>query len=133
MPAAERATPCLGCHFQVSASPLKNGACSMVVLPVFQAAASAEKAPLLLQRGFTGALDFHAWWQGAQGSQKKPRGTVVTVTVLAAPGGPAVARWRFAGCVPVSLSYTPLDALSSNVLTETLALSWASFSLLPAG
>ena len=134
MSAPKPEAPYLGCHFDVSASPLKRGGCSTVVLPTFGATAGAANAPLLLQRGFTGALDFHDWWRDAH-DKPKPRGHVVTVTLLASPGGPPVARWRFSGCVPLNLHYTPLDAMSSSVLIETLALSYVSFTLasLPVG
>ena len=78
---------------------------------------------LVLRRGFTGAMDLHEWWMRERGP-KPPRGRVVTVELLDETNTTVVVAWRFTGCRPVALHYSPLDALESAVVTETIVLTF---------
>ncbi|HZI43922.1 MAG TPA: phage tail protein, partial [Ilumatobacter sp.] len=78
---------------------------------------------LVLRRGFTGAMDFHEWWMQERGP-KRSRGRVVTVELLDETNSEVGVAWRFTGCRPVALHYSPLDALESAVVTETIVLAF---------
>jgi phage tail-like protein len=79
-------------------------------------------AHLVLRRGFNGAMDLHEWWMQERGP-KRSRGRVVTVELLDESHGP-VATWRFAGCRPLALHYSSLDALESSAVIETIVLAF---------
>lgn len=108
---------------------------SEVVFPVFALSvargdppAAAAPATLVLRRGFDGALDVYSWWNKSRRS-KRARGRTVTVELLDESQRRPVARWKFTGCRPVSLAYSPLDARSSAVLIETVELSYEDIEM----
>ena len=78
---------------------------------------------LVLRRGFTGATDLHEWWMQERGP-KRSRGRVVTVELLDETNTEVAAAWRFIGCRPVALHYSPLDALEAAVVIETIVLAF---------
>lgn len=83
---------------------------------------------LVLRRGATGALDLYDWWdQARQG--KAPRRRVVKVKLLADDRSTVVMTWRFSNVRPVSLTYSPLDALAGAVLMETIELAFDTVAL----
>jgi len=90
-------------------------------------AATATAAPIadrvLLRRGATGALDLYAWWRQARDGRAPPRRTV-TVKLLADDHATVLMTWRFRNAKPVSLAYSPLDALDGSVLMETIELAF---------
>ena len=83
---------------------------------------------LVLRRGFTGALDLHAWFGQAQRG-KAPKRRTVQVELLDDDGERVVATWRFRHARPVSLSYSPLQAMAPAVLVETVELAFDSVEL----
>jgi phage tail-like protein len=80
-------------------------------------------AHLLLRRGFSGALDLYGWWDHQRRS-KRSRGRTVTVELLDESNVAPVVAWRFLGRRPVALEYSPLNALESAVVVETIVLSF---------
>jgi phage tail-like protein len=82
---------------------------------------------LLLRRGFNGATDLQEWWRQERGP-KRSRGRAVTVELADETFQP-VATWRFLGCRPVALHYSPLNALESSVVTETIVLAFDDVDL----
>ena len=78
---------------------------------------------LVLRRGFTGAMDLHEWWMQERGP-KRSRGRVVIVELLDETNTDVAVAWRFTGCRPVALHYSPLDALEAAVVTETIVLAF---------
>jgi hypothetical protein len=90
---------------------------------------SIDASPyLVLRRGFTGRLDLYEWWQ--QQRQPKPTaGRIVVVELLDEANGEPVTAWRFSGCRPVALQYSPLNALESDVLCETVTLAFEDTSI----
>jgi phage tail-like protein len=78
---------------------------------------------LVLRRGFTGAMDLGEWWMRERGP-KPARGRVVTVELLDETNTSVGVTWRFTGCRPVALHYSPLEALESAVVTETIVLTF---------
>jgi hypothetical protein len=119
-----RERPFARCHFRVRVGKLDVPCCE-VLLPTLPASSSTPGGPLLLRRGVDGSGLFYRWHR----LSSWPRGVLplnVDVELLDAAGGQPVQRWRFLGCQPVSLSYSPLNALANEVMTETLALGFAA-------
>ena len=78
---------------------------------------------LILRRGATGALDLYDWWDRARRGQA-PRRRVVTVQLLDPGGRDVLLTWRFREARPVSLTYSPLLAMESGVLMETIEIAF---------
>jgi hypothetical protein len=84
---------------------------------------------LVLRRAFDGRRELQQWWQRVRrGQLRAPR--TVTVQLLDADSDEAVMQWRFRGVRPVSLAWSPLDAMVPAVLTETLVLGFEEVDLL---
>ena len=100
-----------------------------VVFPAFEsrrerpAAGEADGARLVLRRGFTGRLDLYQWWDEAR-RHKTPPTRTVTVQLLADDQRTVVMTWRFLDAYPVTLSYSPLNAMEGGVLMEEVALAF---------
>jgi hypothetical protein len=101
--------------------------CSEVVFPQLGAPhdpwqpAAAE--PLQLRRAATGDAQFHAWWDKARHGRAPQRRTV-HITLLGDDLASEPMHWRFRNARPVSLHYSPLNAMGSALLIETLALAF---------
>lgn len=140
-----RAAPCSALHFSVAfggrGAPGADLGFSEVILPPWAMAAAdrttgpARPSPgeppadagatLVLRRGFDGRLDLHRWCQASQRS-KTHRGRSVTICLLDATAGQAVATWHFAHVRPLQLAWSSLDALRGGVMMETLTLAFES-------
>ncbi|MBI3367088.1 MAG: phage tail protein [Burkholderiales bacterium] len=97
-----------------------------VVFPVFHAddsGATPGQQHLTLKRGATGALNLYAWWDQARRG-KAPKRRTLKVTLLADDQQTAVMRWQFSNARPLSLAYSPLNAMEGAVLIETLTLAF---------
>ena len=68
-------------------------------------------------------MDLHEWWIRERGP-KPSRGRVVAVELLDESNTDVAVAWRFTGCRPIALHYSPLDALESAVVTETIVLAF---------
>lgn len=129
-----RETPLIGNRFLVSIGDDDGrdpaAGFAEVVFPPFEhrresghAAPPADPASLLvLRRGATGRLDLYEWWDAAR-REKKPPTRTVTVQLLGDDQRP-VMTWRFLGAYPVTLAYSPLNAMSTSVLMEQIALAF---------
>lgn len=98
--------------------------CVGVVLPRMLVGTDADEPALdrlVLRRGYTGSLDLYEWWHHER-QPKRTRGRRVTVDLLD-DDGRAVTTWRFEGCRPVALEYSPLDAGESALVFETITLT----------
>jgi phage tail-like protein len=87
------------------------------------AAAAALANRLVLRRGATGALDLYDWWNQARRGQAPPR-RVVRVKLLGEDHATVLMTWRFRNVRPVSLAYSPLNALEGAILMETIELTF---------
>lgn len=130
-----RDEPYLGNRFLVSIGeqdgrdPLAGFA--EVIFPPFDHAHEGAAVPagtdaqalLLLGRGATGRLDLYEWWDAAR-HHKTPPTRTVTVQLLG-DGERPVLTWRFLGAYPVTLTYSPLNAMSGGVVMERIALAFA--------
>lgn len=135
----ERTRPCAGGRFLVSIGDRDGHDAASgfagVVFPPFEIARDhhSEHAPerlpsaaaplLLLRRGVTGSLDLYEWWDEARREPSPPTRTV-TVTLLADDHRTPVMTWRFVRACPVSLTYSPLNALEPSVVMEEVALAF---------
>ncbi|MGZ6888341.1 MAG: phage tail protein [Acidimicrobiia bacterium] len=82
---------------------------------------------LVLQRGLNGSLHLWQWWDQARDGQPNIDRNV-TVTLLDEQDR-EVWTWRFLRAFPVNYRITPLDATSSEILTEELTLTFDSMSI----
>jgi len=133
--AARRDRPLVNANFVVEIGAGKGSGFAEVVFGAFTAKPGAAPAPVatataapiadrvLLRRGATGALDLYAWWRQARDGRAPPRRTV-TVRLLADDHATVLLTWRFRNAKPVSLAYSPLDALDGSVLMETIELAF---------
>jgi phage tail-like protein len=133
--------PCLNCNFRVDLGGSKSteevGFCE-VIFPTFtinshtelkrDLASTHDASQLLLRRGVTGALDLYQWWDKARRG-RAPKQRMVKVQLMSADHAAIVMTWLFRNARPVSLSYSPLNALQGEVQMETLALAFDSVEL----
>jgi phage tail-like protein len=108
-----------------------------VIFPEFridvpQAATGTESGGrsqrLILRRGVTGTLDLYEWWNQARRGEAAQTRTV-TIALLADDHSTAVVTWHFHGARPVSLSYSPLNAMDAGVLIESIELAFDSLEM----
>src|SRR5438309_1370427 len=125
MRADRRDRPLASSNFVVELGAGASGGFAEVVFPTFAVSddAAGAHAPqdeaagapigkrLLLRRGATGALDLYAWWDQARRGRAPPR-RVLRVKLLAEDHATVVMTWRFRNVKPVSLTYSPLNALA---------------------
>ena len=142
--AAPRDRPLLNANFVVELAAGKGSGFAEVVFGPFaakpgtalQPLATAISTPvadrLVLRRGATGALDLYAWWRQARDGRAPARRTV-TVKLLADDHASVLVTWRFRNVKPVSLAYSPLDALDGAVLMETIELAFDDVEMTAAG
>lgn len=90
--------------------------------PPTSAGASSHQR-LVLRRGVTGNLDLYRWWEECRRTMAPPTRTV-TVQLLADDRRTVVQTWRFLHATPVSLSYSPLRAMQTDVVMESLELAF---------
>jgi phage tail-like protein len=106
-----------------------NGVESAAQVSVLAAPGTPLGKRLLLRRGATGALDLYDWWNQARRGQAPPR-RIVKVKLLAEDHATVVMTWRFRNVKPVSLAYSPLNALASGILMETIELTFDDVEML---
>lgn len=88
----------------------------------------AAPALLVLHRASTRSLDLYSWWNATRHARRIV-GRTVLVELLDATGEGALRSWRFTGCKPVTLHYSPLDAQRSALLVESLSLSFSDVEI----
>jgi T4-like virus tail tube protein gp19 len=94
-----------------------------VVFPQFPVDAGETGRRLVLRRGVTGSLDLYAWWNEAR-RDKSSRPRTIKVQLMTPDLARAVMTWTFHGARPVTLSYTPLNALEAAILIESLEVAF---------
>lgn len=128
-----REHPFHNAHFRVDigdseSSPADLGF-SEVVFPQFPTRAGPESAGaaacghLRLTRGASVAADLRLWWRLTRDSKTPPTRTV-RVTLLSPESREPVLTWTFHDAYPVSLAFSPLDALQGTFLKETLEVAF---------
>jgi phage tail-like protein len=76
----------------------------------------------------TGSLDLYAWWDKAR-KGKAPKQRTVKVSLLADDHATVVLTWYFRRTRPLSLTYSPLNALQGTVLIETIELDFETMEM----
>jgi len=87
---------------------------------------SVEYGVLTIRRGVTGSREWYDWWDLARTSASAPRRSV-TVVLLDGAGADAM-RWSFDDTRPQGYLLSPLDALGSAPLIESLELAVGGFA-----
>jgi hypothetical protein len=128
--AETRDRPHAGANFLVSfgagGARSASAGFSEVIFPTFTLDPPAPTAPeqtLVLKRGVTGNLDLYAWWNKARHG-KAPQRRTVKVELLDEDFETVVMTWLFRNARPVSLAYSPLNALQVGIVVETLELTF---------
>ncbi|MEO8056843.1 MAG: phage tail protein [Burkholderiales bacterium] len=131
--------PCTGANFLVSFggndARAASAGFSEVIFPTFtldpadpRAGSGSPGETLVLKRGVTGKLDLYAWWNKARRGRAPQRRTV-KVELLGEDHERVAMTWLFRNARPVSLAYSPLNALEGGVVVETLELAFDSFEM----
>jgi phage tail-like protein len=126
-----RDRPCTGANFLVSFGAgnarAESAGFSEVIFPTFtteaEHSATAPAQSLVLKRGVSGGLDLYTWWDKARRG-KAPQRRTVKVELLAEDQRTVVLPWRFRNARPLSLAYSPLNALEGGIVIETLELAF---------
>ena len=130
MPNDER-EPLTGVRFRIEIDGLQSTGAVEVVFPearlgaVKAKARSVQYGPLVLRRGFTRSGEWYQWWDRARVEPAKARKTV-QVTLMDRLNDD-VNRFTFLDAEPVAYVVSPLNALGSAPLIETLELSVGGF------
>jgi phage tail-like protein len=84
--------------------------------------------PLTLRRGLTSSVDWYDWWDRARRPRRRAAEVSRTVRVVVLDRAHAeVNWWTFSKVVPHAYSVSPLNALVSAPVIETLELSVGGF------
>src|SRR5262245_44573304 len=99
------------------------------VLPPTDDAAPAPPGHLILKRGFLGSRDLYEWWNNARHG-RAPKTKTLHIRLLDDDHQTVVATWRFRGVRPVRLSYSPLRAIESGFVVETIEIAFERMEML---
>lgn len=75
---------------------------------------------LILRRGVTGSLNWYAWWNAVRNGEQVSR--TIRVSLLDEARTGIVQSWLFLQARPISYRCSPLHALGTELLTETLEI-----------
>ena len=118
--------PLTGANFRVDLGDGEARGFCAVTFPPFGLGRDTAVAPpvLALKRAATGGSELYDWWNAARdpAGQAPPR--LVQVELLSADLTRIALRWRFLGCRPRDLAYSPLDAMLGGIVFETLTLGF---------
>jgi phage tail-like protein len=133
MSADQRPDPLVNARFRVEIDGLHRTGATGVVFPDARIVRRGKRKPvveygrLTLRRGLTTSSDWFDWWDRARRSAAAIRKTVVVVLMDAS--GADVARWVFPGAHPSAYSVSPLNALGSEPVIETLEMAVGGMSV----
>jgi hypothetical protein len=119
--------PLLNARFRIEIEGLPGTGATEVIFPEARIVGLRGKArtvqygSLTIRRGMTSSSDWYQWWDRARRSPAAAHKDV-SVVVMDSLRADA-ARWTFAKAVPSAYSVSPLNALGSEPLIETLELS----------
>jgi phage tail-like protein len=116
-----RSEPVSGHDFDVDLGDGSQSAFVSVVFPEFRVDGDGQ-GPLVLRRALSEDRELQKWWSEGRETSSLARNIAVTL-VKGAERAP-VLRWRFIDARPVSLGYSPLDAMHSALVFEVLTLSF---------
>jgi len=119
--------PLLNARFRIEIEGLSGTGATEVIFPEARIVGPRGKArtvqygSLTIRRGMTSSSDWYQWWDRARRSPAAARKDV-SVIVMDSLRADA-ARWTFAKALPSAYSVSPLNALGSEPVIETLELS----------
>jgi len=119
--------PFVNARFRVEIEGLQGTGATEVIFPEARIVEGRTKTRavqytnLTLRRGLTSSGEWYHWWERARASAKAGGKTVSVVLMDASRND--VARWTFLDALPAAYSVSPLHALGSEPLIETLELS----------
>jgi hypothetical protein len=125
--------PLLNARFRIEIDGLRTATAIEVIFPDARIVGDGETpravqyGTLTLRRGMTASGDWYRWWDSARGPRTDAARRVVIV--LMDPTNADVNRWTYTGAVPAAYHVSPLNALRSELVVETLELSVNGFSL----
>jgi hypothetical protein len=119
--------PLLNARFRIEIEGLPGTGATEVILPEARLVGARGRAravqygSLTIRRGMTTSSDWYEWWDRARRSSTAARKSVSVVVMDSVRAD--VARWTFANALPSAYVVSPLNALGSEPLIETLELS----------
>lgn len=125
--------PLTGARFRVEIDGVTSVAAVEVVFPEARIVNGRGKrvvqyGPLTLRRGLTRSKDWYEWWDRARASRARTSDVSRTVHVILIDRLQAdVNRWTFLKALPTAYGMSPLNALASTPIIETLELSVRGF------
>jgi phage tail-like protein len=128
-----RPEPLSGATFRVEIEGLPDPGVIEVVFPDGRIETTANQpvvryGSLILRRALTASSDWYDWWDRARGVAARETQSERTVRVVLVDRFHAEANsWTLPAARPTAYSISPLNALQSALLTETLELSVEGF------
>ena len=118
-------------RFRVEVEGIESSGALSVVLPEARIVTGAGSLPevecglLVLTRGQSSSSDWYEWWNQSR-RPTSSTGRSVSVVLLDAEGRD-VLRWNYGGARPIAYRVSPLHALESGVLAESLEIAVTTF------
>lgn len=78
---------------------------------------------LILRRGAIGSLNWYSWWNAARNGDQSVERTI-TVALLNEERAERVLIWKFLRARPVNHHFSPLNAMGTEPLVETLEVAF---------
>jgi T4-like virus tail tube protein gp19 len=119
--------PLLNARFRIEIEGLPGTGATEVIFPEARIVGlrgktrTVQYGTLTIRRGMTTSSDWYQWWDRARRSAAAARKEVSVVVMDGVRAD--VTRWTFASALPSAYSVSPLNALGSEPLIETLELS----------
>jgi phage tail-like protein len=83
---------------------------------------------LILRRGVIGSLSWYEWWNAMRNGDQNAERNIV-ISLLNEDRSNVVLSWKFYRARPLSYSFSPLNALVSQPLYETLEIAVERFDV----
>ena len=129
----DRADPFINARFRVEIDGFPAAGATEVIFPEARIVTGPRKTrvvtygPLILRRGMTRSPEWYQWWDRARTSSNPDRRNVNVVLMDASHED--VTRWSFSAALPSGYCVSPLNALGTQPLIETLELSVAGLQV----
>lgn len=89
---------------------------------------TAARNHIILKRGVIGSLNLYDWWDKARQGKAAKRRTM-KIELLSDDQSTVVLTWRFTNVRPVTLCYSPLRAIESGIVMETVILAFDTMNM----
>ena len=131
---ADAQQPFTNLRFAVGIEGVESTRAVEVVFPTARIVSSPRKRravqidTLVIRRGLTPSTEWYDWWNQARRSTRAIPRRQVTVVLQDSSGAEGM-RWLFPDSVPLNYSLSPLNALISAAVIESLELQVGGFEL----